>query len=331
MGPGFYRTPSTGTTSNPFGPNAILGNDQTAFRGSVSPSIPDIDTGVDASIHAPQGRKPVLLMSTLVTDGASGLAPPLSAVRTDSRPDFTRGFGLETPEEAEEEGLEEEEVKIPSWGQHRDVEDDDDEELGTKTEEDETRDDMSLEEEERDEMENSGLLTASQSRHHSRHASRLSAALSLRSFGGPIADGLDEQLGELRATSDTGPLGLTSSSAIGTGRDQIPLHIQAPRDKELEDGVEEWTGSEDVDGYGHDLGSDEEVCIISDVNALVSVLLITVRRVLVNGLIRLMKSEPVKLAWMHVCEDAVLPSPQNNLASCLSSLDLRTTPLLYLV
>ncbi|KAE9385665.1 hypothetical protein BT96DRAFT_572216 [Gymnopus androsaceus JB14] len=256
LGPSFFRPPSTGTTSNPFGPNAILGNDQNGgARDSVSPALPEIDTGVDASIHAPQGRKPVS-MSTLA-DEASGLAPPLSAVRTDSRPDFIRGFGLEIPEEAEEEGLEEEDVKAPSWAQHRDV--NDDMQLENKEGEDEASDNMSLQEEERDEMESSGLLTASQSRHHSRHASRLSAALSLRSFGGLVADGLNERLGELRAGSDTGSLGLGGGAGtIGAGRGQIPLHM---RDRELEEGVEEWTGSEDVDGYGHvdeEMGSDEE-------------------------------------------------------------------------
>ncbi|KAF5382263.1 hypothetical protein D9757_008934 [Collybiopsis confluens] len=246
-----FRTPSTGLTSNPFGPNAILGHDHN-LQNSVSPSLPDIDTGVDTSIHAPQGRKPVL-MSTLESNGIPNLAPPLSAVRTDSRPDFARGFGLEIPEEADEENLEEEE-SIPSWGQRRDV--DQEEDTHSERDGDGGAEDMSLDEEERNEMESNGLLTAPQSRHHSRHGSRLSAALSLRSFGGLVADGLNERMGELQ--SDNASLGLASDSGVGepTARRNHPsLHL--PRDRELE----EWTGSEDVDGYGNvddDMASDDD-------------------------------------------------------------------------
>ncbi|KAJ4485458.1 hypothetical protein J3R30DRAFT_1361201 [Lentinula aciculospora] len=260
LSPGTFRTPSTGATSNPFGPNAILGNDQNTVRGSVSPALPEVDLAVDSNIHAPQGRKPVI-MSTLVSNEPSPLAPPLSAVRTDSRPDFARGFGLDIPEEAEEDVLEEEEIQIPSWAQLRDTADDQNAESQPEEEEND-RDDMSLEEEEHEEIESNGLLTASQSRHHSRHASHLSAALSLRSFGGLIADGLDERLAEMRSVSDSESLGLPTSLAIrtgtfGPGRGHIPLNIP-PKDRELE----EWTGSEDVDGYGHvdeeEEGSDDE-------------------------------------------------------------------------
>ncbi|KAJ3902176.1 hypothetical protein F5879DRAFT_924044 [Lentinula edodes] len=250
LSPGFFRTPSTGATSNPFGPNAVLGNDQNTIRGSVSPSLPEVDSASDSNIHAPQGRKPVL-MSTLVSSDPSALVPPLSAVRTDSRPDFARGFGLDIPEEAEEESedLEDDELKIPSWAQHRDIVDQQKVLSQPEEEEDDNRDDRSLEEGEREEMESNGLLTAAQSRHHSRHASHLSAALSLRSFGGLVADGLNERLAEMRSASDSGSLGLATAIGTGTfgvGRGQIPLNIP-PKDKELE----EWTGSEDVDGYGH--------------------------------------------------------------------------------
>ncbi|THU89448.1 hypothetical protein K435DRAFT_969104 [Dendrothele bispora CBS 962.96] len=48
------------------------------------------------AIHAPQGRAPVVMSSLVV--------PPLSAIsRPDSKPDFIRGFGLDIPEEEEEE------------------------------------------------------------------------------------------------------------------------------------------------------------------------------------------------------------------------------------
>jgi len=71
-------------------------------------------------IHAPQGRAPVVM---------SSLVPPLSAVsRPDSKPDFIRGFGLDIPEEEEEE--EEEEYD------HRDRDrmEDDDEDDGERDE-----------------------------------------------------------------------------------------------------------------------------------------------------------------------------------------------------
>ncbi|KAJ3767389.1 hypothetical protein FB446DRAFT_675383 [Lentinula raphanica] len=254
--PGLFRTPSTGATSNPFGPNAVLGNDQITVRDSVSPSLPEVESTMNSNIYAPQGRKPVV-MSTLVSSEPSSLAPPLSAVRTDSRPDFIRGFGLDIPEEVEEEGLEEEEIKMPSWAQHRDGGDLEttESQLGQDADYDD-KNDRSLDDQEREEMESNGLLTASQSRHHSRHASRLSAALSLRSFGGLVADSLNERLAEMHSASNSVVLGLSNNSMIGTGtlgvaRGQMPLELLT-KDKELE----EWTGSEDVDGFGH--ADDEE-------------------------------------------------------------------------
>ncbi|KAK1219071.1 Carbamoyl-phosphate synthase [Marasmius sp. AFHP31] len=73
------------------------------------------------------------------------------------------------------------------------------------------------------------------SQDHSRRVSRLSAALSLRSFGGLVAEGLNERINTLRKES-------------GTPR----------RDVELESGVEEWTGSEDADGYVGGNGSEDD-------------------------------------------------------------------------
>ncbi|KAJ3721404.1 hypothetical protein DFJ43DRAFT_1158596 [Lentinula guzmanii] len=260
--PGLFRTPSTGATSNPFGPNAVLGNDQNTFGGSVSPSLPEVDYAMDSNIYAPQGRKPVVI-STLVSSESSALAPPLSAVRTDSRPDFARGFGLDIPQETEEEGLEEEEIKVPTWAQRRDVADQEDMESQLEAGGDDDPDDKSLEDRELEETESNGLLTASQSRHHSRHASRLSAALSLRSFGGLVAEGLSDRLAGMHSASESVSLALPPTSSatgirpFGAGRGQVPLNIPL-KDRELE----EWTGSEDVDGYGHvdeeEEDSDEE-------------------------------------------------------------------------
>ncbi|KAF9263067.1 hypothetical protein L218DRAFT_1077468 [Marasmius fiardii PR-910] len=234
-----------GVHSNPFGPNATLGSDQNTVQSSprFSP-VPESIRSNEGIIAAPQGRVPVV-MSSLV-------APPLSAVRTESNPDFTRGFGLDIPEESEEEAEAEaaEELRRAEEEEEEEEETSDNDEEGSGTA-DEVEDvtpaavEMQVEEEvaeypesDKENDENQppdGLLTASQSRHHSRHVSRLSAALSLRSFGGLVAEGLNERIDSLR--SDVGPSG----------------------DVELESGVEEWTGSEDADVFmGGNLSDDDE-------------------------------------------------------------------------
>ncbi|GLB36623.1 hypothetical protein LshimejAT787_0309110 [Lyophyllum shimeji] len=117
----------------------------------------------------------------------SSLAPPQTS-RPTSRPDFIRGFGLDITEEEEEETENVEERQATHDG-------------------DET-------------------ATASGSRFHSRHASKLSATLSTRSAGG-----LDEE------------------DIVGE-EDLIPPVNTAAADGGQEDGdleaVQEWTGSEDV-------------------------------------------------------------------------------------
>ncbi|KAK0245377.1 class I glutamine amidotransferase-like protein [Armillaria nabsnona] len=148
---------------NLFGHDAVLGSDQMSSRSPrVSPGPPGI-----GEIHAPQGRVPISLPS---------LAPPLSVSRPDSRPDFTRGFGLDISEEEEEEeeGAAEDETisQADSDEEGFDEEVDNDEDQGTQ---------------------DAGMTTASQNQRHSRHASKLSVALSLRSFGVFSVDGLNER------------------------------------------------------------------------------------------------------------------------------------------
>ncbi|KAF5377169.1 hypothetical protein D9615_006437 [Tricholomella constricta] len=148
------------------------------------------------SIHTPQNHIPVAV---------SSLAPP-QASRPSSRPDFIRGFGLDIPEEEEEEAL--------------------------NFEEQPPQDDMDQEqafEHERESVYNGdGMATASQSRFHSRHVSRLSAALSTRSAGA-----LDEE--EFVGEEDLAP-----------PRNVVPTQGSGQDDMDLEDVVGEWTGSEDV-------------------------------------------------------------------------------------
>jgi hypothetical protein len=95
------------------------------------------------------------------------LAPPAMPARADSRPDFTRGFGIDVPEQAETEPTEEEPMLADV--SHIAV-----------TGADDTFD-MELDELD---AEVGSITTAAQSRVHSRHVSQLSAALSLRSVGG---------------------------------------------------------------------------------------------------------------------------------------------------
>ncbi|KAH9991071.1 hypothetical protein BJV77DRAFT_1009835 [Russula vinacea] len=177
---------------NPFGSNPLLPSD----------SIRSPDTRSDPGAPTDQS-----------------LAPPPMPVRADSRPDFVRGFGLDVPDETEEE-LEQEE------GQ---TEEDDQSVLDGYEEErvlaeashialagtDDTMD-MELDVDEAD-AEVGSITTAAQSRVHSRHVSRLSATLSLLSVGSHVSDT------ELRAARN----------------------VLGEREGDVED-VGEWTGSEDL-------------------------------------------------------------------------------------
>jgi hypothetical protein len=140
-------------------------------------------------------------------------------VRADSRPDFVRGFGLDVPEETEEE-LEQEEMEAEQDNQ--DVPEGHEEERGLAEAShialagtDDTMD-MELDVDEAD-AEVGSITTAAQSRVHSRHVSRLSATLSLLSVGGHVSD---KERGAAR-------------------------NVQGEGDLE-DDAVGEWTGSEDL-------------------------------------------------------------------------------------
>jgi hypothetical protein len=133
---------------NPFGPNAVLGSDQI-----VEPNPVD-------GIHAPQGRAPVAFPSLSVPNGGFQSRPS----SRDSRPDFTRGFGLDIPEEDETEAQTAAEEHSP---------------VSNVVEEG-----SDLTAEQRDD-----LTTPAQSTHHSRHVSQLSAAFASRSLGGRQVEG----------------------------------------------------------------------------------------------------------------------------------------------
>ncbi|KAH9949523.1 hypothetical protein B0H21DRAFT_728360 [Amylocystis lapponica] len=181
---------------NPFGPGATLGSDQIVNpRISPTPGVP----ATTENIHAPQGRAPANFAT---------LAPPQPSSRPESRPDFMRGFGLDVTEEVEE----------PEEETHVRVEVLDDAGVATDAQGDTTLDDL-------DDLDQDGVSTVAASRIHSRHVSRISAALSLRSVGGMME-----------------PLALTAKAEV------VPLR-DAVGDIEVDDvdrdAVEEWTGSED--------------------------------------------------------------------------------------
>ena len=150
LAPASYYNPTA--AFNPFGPGATLGSDQIFDRTSP---VPPAAMVADGTIHAPQGRVPTNI---------SSLAPPRSDSRPESRPDFTRGFGLDIAEE--EEPAEEE---IPTGSEIMDVVEPDKEFLHM---------DAGLGEEQ------DGVSTVAASRIHSRHVSKISAPLSLHSVGG---------------------------------------------------------------------------------------------------------------------------------------------------
>ncbi|EKM60392.1 uncharacterized protein PHACADRAFT_82113 [Phanerochaete carnosa HHB-10118-sp] len=186
---------------NPFGPSATLGSDQIFQRSS--PGAPGITANAEsAPLHAPQGRVPA---------NVNSLAVPAPLSRPESRPDFSRGFGLDVTEEEEEPPEEEQRDE----GELTDA-------LADATE---TTDEDPLAD---------GTTTAAQSRIHSRHVSKLSAALSLCSVG------RNEE--QVILNSSTPPMATLKE----------PEGEQEVLDT---DAVEEWTGSEDMKET-----SDDEVC-----------------------------------------------------------------------
>jgi hypothetical protein len=199
-----------------FGPSAIVGTEQSLDYSSARRSPVTVGSGPLENIHAPQGRVPLTVPS---------IAAPLVALRSDSRPDFARGFGLDIPEEEEpqelvipndiaegvEASLVTQEASTYEMGHSQETEVD-----GTQDED--------------------GLRTASQSRYHSRHVSRLSTAFSL-----PVDDVITEACKE----GDMVPL-----------RNAIPVLEIDDLDQ---DAAGEWTGSEDLYLGGGSETSEDEV------------------------------------------------------------------------
>ncbi|KAG6841541.1 hypothetical protein C0991_009906 [Blastosporella zonata] len=184
---------------DPFGSNTELEVEPIPHSG------PD---ALQGSIHAPQGRVPLSL---------SSLAPPAAASRPpSSRPDFTRGFGLDIPEEEEEDA---ENANAEVNGDNVDHDEGQVLEYAPQQAQEYSPATVQMD----------GVATASQSRLHSRHVSKLSAALSTRSAGA-----LDED-------DFVGDEDLVMEESENSGEDD-----QQENTGLEEDVVNEWTGSEDV-------------------------------------------------------------------------------------
>lgn len=174
----------------------------------MSESGMDNESSPPDAIHAPQGRVPMAVPL---------FAPPLSAVGGNkTHIDFIRGFGLETPLESEEETEPKDELEKVD-DQNNNVQEVDLEEERYADEIEEVEDDST---------------TAPHSRLHSRHVSRISAALSLRSVGGNFT------------TQFQNPSEETEERSIFQEHEEVPQH--ATKQTVLDDEVDEWTGSEDI-------------------------------------------------------------------------------------
>lgn len=194
-----------------------------------NPSMPYNPFGLNPSLPSDSVRSPPDTRSDPGAPTDQSLAPPTMPIRADSRPDFVRGFGLDVPEETEEE-LEQEEMEAEQ--DNKDVPEGHEEEQGLAEAShialagvDDTMD-MELDVDEAD-AEVGSITTAAQSRIHSRHVSRLSATLSVLSVGGHVSD-----------------------------KERAARNGQGEGDLE-DDGVGEWTGSEDL-RTGAETTEDEE-------------------------------------------------------------------------
>ncbi|CAK5280036.1 unnamed protein product [Mycena citricolor] len=199
------QPPTFSPASNPFGPNAFLPRDQTS---TASESGAESDTGL---IHAPQGRIP-LSIPPFTSKSAQSSRP----VSRDSRPDFIRGFGLDVTEEEDETEEESEGNDLFATISNVGVE--------------ERR--VEVENEFQDEEDEEAMRTVG----HSRHVSKLSGALSLRTVGGIVGDVLNNGLQR-------------TELVLGDASEDMDLELEVSA---------EWTGSEDH-YRGGDISDEESI------------------------------------------------------------------------
>ena len=159
--------------------------------------------------------------------------------------DFVRGFGLDVPLESEEEE-EEEEEEVAQRDEPSDEDDDgdmtQDMDLG-----DNSQVDPMVEVDAMMTIEGDGCL-------HSRHVSRISGALTLRSVGGNFQAEFEEEQREMEER-DAANVDAIESGQFGQDDEEEQEGMQRPVDP-----ADDWTGSEDL-YLGTEL-SDDEVCSI---------------------------------------------------------------------
>jgi hypothetical protein len=251
---------SLATTMQPhpfFNPNAKPFD---PFGSNPDTVMPAHASSYERSIIAPQGRVPV---------APSSLVPSQVSSRPVSRPDFTRGFGLDIPEEEEEAAEEQTQDHVAHEG-------------STQHDADISQD-MDLDEIEERAKEAKGVqsldgtATASQSRFHSRHVSKLSATLSIRSAGALDEDAFDREDEVTAATVD-------------------PDYRAGQDDTDLEDVIGEWTGSEDI--CPNDTSDGEEVCSHDPSDSPVTDI---TSRASANGPTPRMRNVPASSVWNVAC------------------------------
>lgn len=204
--PGIGRgAPASGTSSpNPFGPNATLGSDllppsshshspghglarrsplSTIAQVADADELEEEDVGHEMMrVHAPQGRVP-LSVSKVQRGG-------------EAQPDFARGFGLDIAEESEVE--DEGESIAQSYtrdGESASIAESDVDGGWVDTQRRPAYNVSESEDGDEDKENNSFSFSTEKETNiglgHNRHESRLSAALSMRSFTGLVEDGLN--------------------------------------------------------------------------------------------------------------------------------------------
>ncbi|KAF8575915.1 hypothetical protein K439DRAFT_708741 [Ramaria rubella] len=194
---------------NPFGPSATLGSDRVLVR-QVSPVPPfhaATERDLPPHLHAPQGVVPLSLnMQSETATASSGPSRVASTI-----PDFNRGFGLDIPEEDEEELEAFAQADVISGVLP----------VGVQEDLNEIEDDVT---------------TAGA---HTRHVSRVSIALSLKSMGGRSGNlDVEDIIEENPPPELENPVEWNMTRPAQDGR----IHGDREADRNP---VDEWTGSED--------------------------------------------------------------------------------------
>lgn len=236
----------------------------TSFGGTNS--ILHDDSLSEPSPIRPGGRGTLGIATTALAN--SLMPPPLSAVggvasapgsRPDSRPDFIRGFGLDIPEEPEEEEKQNAEFEAM---------------MNTRIKLEQAIEGQGESEQKGGDSDSHGADQAERIK----HKSRPSVALTLRSVDGVYSRSPSPPLRSGRSFAheagfgdDFGPIELADDEEEdkSLSRDRSRSRSRSFVEGEDQEAIEEWTGSEDM----YDEVSDDEVCDFSSFSTLVQTLI----------------------------------------------------------